>query len=75
MAQLSSRSGRRKRAFWPTLRRLRQAQKSAKGAPPYSLYINRPLGRIFAAAAYQIGLTPNQVTWIERGLHLRRDRR
>ena len=53
--------------FLPTLRRLRQAQKSAKGAPPYSLYINRPLGRIFAAAAYQVGLTPNQVTWISAG--------
>lgn len=48
--------------FAAALRRLRGAQKSAKGAPPYSLYINRPLGRVFAAAAYQFGLTPNQVT-------------
>lgn len=42
--------------------RLRAAQKSPKGAPLYSLAINRPLGRIFAAVAHQVGLTPNQVT-------------
>lgn len=50
--------------FRAALGRLRSAQKSAKGAPPYSLYVNRPLGRVFAAAAYQIGLTPNQITYI-----------
>lgn len=50
--------------FRAALRRLRSAQKSAKGAPPYSLYVNRPLGRVFAAAAYQIGLTPNQITGV-----------
>ncbi|HSU37703.1 MAG TPA: CDP-alcohol phosphatidyltransferase family protein, partial [Propionibacteriaceae bacterium] len=50
--------------FSAALFRLRSAQKSGKGAPPYSLYVNRPLGRVFAAAAYQIGLTPNQVTYI-----------
>ena len=44
--------------------RLRAAQKSSKGAPAYSVYINRPLGRIFAAAAHQVGLTPNQVTYV-----------
>lgn len=41
---------------------LRAAQKSGAGAPAYSLYVNRPLGRVFAAAAFQVGLTPNQVT-------------
>jgi phosphatidylglycerophosphate synthase len=51
-------------SFGRALTQLQQAQKSAKGAPPYSLYVNRPLGRIFAAAAYQLGLTPNQVTGI-----------
>lgn len=61
MAQLTSKQS---DGFVAAIRRLRQAQKSGKGAPPYSLYINRPLGRIFAAAAYQIGLTPNQVTYI-----------
>jgi phosphatidylglycerophosphate synthase len=50
--------------FLGALNRLRDAQKSSKGAPPYSLYVNRPLGRIFAAAAYQVGLTPNQVTYL-----------
>ena len=50
--------------FGAALTRLRQAQKSAKGAPPYSLYVNRPLGRILAAAAYTVGLTPNQVTYL-----------
>lgn len=44
--------------------RLRSAQKSPKGAPAYSLYVNRPLGRVLAAAAYQVGLTPNQMTYI-----------
>ena len=42
-------------------------RKSSKGAPAYSLYVNRPLGRILAAAAYQLGLTPNQVTGISAG--------
>jgi phosphatidylglycerophosphate synthase len=50
--------------FVAALRRLRGAQKSSKGAPAYSLYVNRPLGRILAAAAYQLGLTPNQVTYL-----------
>ncbi len=46
------------------LRRLRTAQKSAKGVSLYSRYVNRPLGRVFAAAAYRAGLTPNQVTLV-----------
>ncbi len=50
--------------FVEAYNRLRQAQKAGKGAPPYSLYINRPLGRVFAAAAYQVGITPNQVTYL-----------
>jgi phosphatidylglycerophosphate synthase len=50
--------------FAAAYNRLRLAQKAGKGAPPYSLYINRPLGRVFAAAAYQVGITPNQVTYI-----------
>lgn len=50
--------------FVAAVRRLRSAQKSSKGAPLYSLYVNRPLGRVFAAAAYQVRLTPNQVTGI-----------
>lgn len=50
--------------FGESLDRLRQAQKSSRGAPPYSLFVNRPLGRVLAAAAHQAGLTPNQVTYI-----------
>lgn len=50
--------------FGSSLALLRNAQKSSKGAPPYSLFVNRPLGRIFAAAAHQLGMTPNQVTYV-----------
>lgn len=48
-----------------TIERLGKAQKGhARGAPAYSVYINRPLGRVFAAVAYRIGLSPNQVTGV-----------
>lgn len=50
--------------------RLRAAQKSSRGAPIYSVLINRPLGRVFAAAAHQLGLTPNQVTLISAAFTL-----
>ncbi|GGV92012.1 CDP-alcohol phosphatidyltransferase [Streptomyces gelaticus] len=46
------------------LRELRDAQKTAKGVSLYSRYVNRPAGRVFAAGAHRIGLTPNQVTLI-----------
>lgn len=47
------------------LRRLGSAQKGhARGAPGYSVYINRRVGRVLAATAYVWGLTPNQVTLI-----------
>ncbi len=45
-----------------TLRRLSGAQKGAAGAPAYSRFVNRRLGRVFAALAYHAGLTPNAVT-------------
>lgn len=41
---------------------LRLAQKTNRGAPAYSRWVNRPAGRAMAAAAYRMGLTPNQVT-------------
>lgn len=45
--------------------RLARARKDdASGGAPYSRFINRPLGRVFAAVSFQIGLTPNQVTLI-----------
>ncbi|WP_159611325.1 CDP-alcohol phosphatidyltransferase family protein [Glutamicibacter sp. JC586] len=43
---------------------LRQRQKTNKGAPAYSRFVNRPMGRHLAAVAYALGLTPNGVTWI-----------
>ena len=36
------------------------AQKSNHNAPAYSRWVNRPLGRVFAATAYRLGITPNQ---------------
>jgi phosphatidylglycerophosphate synthase len=45
-----------------TLRRLSGAQKGAKGAPAYSRFVNRRLGRVLAALAFHAGLTPNAVT-------------
>ncbi|MCW2742170.1 MAG: putative phosphatidylglycerophosphate synthase [Blastococcus sp.] len=47
-----------------TLQRLSGAQKGAVGAPAYSRFVNRRLGRFFAALAYHAGLTPNAVTGI-----------
>jgi phosphatidylglycerophosphate synthase len=48
-----------------TVRRLASAQKkAARGAPPYSIYVNRRVGRYLAAWAYRAGLTPNAVTGI-----------
>lgn len=41
---------------------LAAAQKSSKGAPAYSRFVNRPAGRVLAALAYRWGRTPNQVT-------------
>lgn len=50
--------------FGAALRALREAQKTAKGVSLYSRYVNRPGGRVLAAAAYRAGLTPNGVTLI-----------
>ncbi|ALO68634.1 hypothetical protein AS189_16530 [Arthrobacter alpinus] len=44
------------------LGRLAESQKTNKGAPAYSRFVNRPFGRILAAGAFVVGLTPNQVT-------------
>lgn len=50
------------RQFGEAFTRLRTAQKNSKGAPVYSRFINRPLGRVFAASAYVLRGNPNQVT-------------
>lgn len=41
---------------------LRGAQKSSRGAPAYSRFVNRPFGRVLAAVAHTVGLSPNAVT-------------
>lgn len=46
------------------IRSLHVAQKSNRGTPLYSRLVNRPMGRVFAAVAFRVGLTPNQVTLI-----------
>jgi phosphatidylglycerophosphate synthase len=50
--------------FTSALGELRTAQKSSKGVSYYSRWINRPAGRLLAAAAHTAGLTPNAVTGI-----------
>jgi phosphatidylglycerophosphate synthase len=47
-----------------TIGRPSAAQKGAAGAPAYSRFVNRKLGRVFAALAFHAGLTPNAVTGI-----------
>ena len=60
--------------YGDVVRRLSAAQKSGKGAPAYSRYVNRRLGRRFAAAAYLAGMRPNQVTVVSAVFSLRGDR-
>ena len=43
---------------------LSSAQKTSKGAPAYSRFVNRKLGRLIAAKAFRMRLTPNTVTAI-----------
>ena len=42
-------------AFSENYAKLQAAQKSSKGAPLYSLLVNRPLGRVFAALQGIVG--------------------
>ncbi|MCZ2819096.1 CDP-alcohol phosphatidyltransferase family protein [Modestobacter sp. VKM Ac-2977] len=51
-------------AITDTIRRLAGAQKGAQGAPAYSRFVNRRLGRVLAALAFHARLTPNAVTGI-----------
>jgi phosphatidylglycerophosphate synthase len=48
--------------FAEVLRQLSTAQKPAKGASLYTVFVNRPAGRVLAAVAYRVGATPNQLT-------------
>jgi phosphatidylglycerophosphate synthase len=54
----------RRESLRETVRRLSSAQKGAMGAPAYSRFVNRPAGRLLAALAFHLGLTPNAVTGI-----------
>ncbi|MBT2675208.1 CDP-alcohol phosphatidyltransferase family protein [Streptomyces sp. ISL-14] len=48
--------------FPSALRQLSKVQKPARGVPGYARFVNRPAGRLLAAAAHRIGLSPNHVT-------------
>ncbi len=48
--------------FRATVNRLQVAQKPGRGAPPYSRWVNRRLGRYIAAAGFMRNVTPNQMT-------------
>lgn len=50
--------------FGTILRRLPDAQKSARGAPAYSRFVNRRAGGYLAAAAHLAGRTPNEITLV-----------
>ncbi len=51
--------------FTTALAALRHAQKpAARGAPAYSRFVNRRIGRLLAAGAASAGLTPDAVTGI-----------
>lgn len=53
------------------VRQLAGAQKTAApGAPAYSLFVNRPLGRVPAAVAFRLGWTPNMVTALSAAFSL-----
>lgn len=52
-------------SYVESYRHLAAAQKGrGRGAPAYSIYVNRPFGRVLAASAHTVGLSPNQVTLI-----------
>ncbi|MFF5550283.1 CDP-alcohol phosphatidyltransferase family protein [Streptomyces olivaceoviridis] len=48
--------------FVEVLRHMSAAQKPARGVSVYTLFVNRPAGRVLAALAYRAGATPNQLT-------------
>lgn len=49
-------------SFQDALARLSSAQKTKRGVSLYSRFLNRPFGRVLAAACYVLGFSPNQVT-------------
>jgi len=59
---------RRSDSYRQLLRALSLVQKPVKGAPAYSRFVNRRLGRALAAIAFKFGLTPNLVTAVSAAL-------
>ena len=49
-------------SFRSSYGRLAAAQKTSVGVSFYSRWVNRPLGRLFAAGGHVLGMTPNQLT-------------
>jgi phosphatidylglycerophosphate synthase len=47
---------------------LRSAQKPARGTAAYSRLVNRPAGRVVAAMAHRLGVSPNQATAVSATL-------
>ncbi|MFP7833509.1 CDP-alcohol phosphatidyltransferase family protein [Marisediminicola sp. LYQ134] len=71
MTNAPSEATRNTGSYRDTVHRLASAQKKrAPGAPAYSVFVNRKVGRYIAAWAYRAGLTPNQVTGISALLSL-----
>lgn len=54
--------GTAKPSFSESFQELSLAQKTKKGVPLYTLYVNRPAGRVIAAALRNTRFTPNHVT-------------
>src|SRR5699024_6563263 len=50
--------------YTENLEALRAAQKPARGTAAYGRYVNRPAGRVVAAWAHTVGMTPNVATAI-----------
>src|SRR5699024_4466075 len=48
--------------FRASVENLAAAQKSSRGVSLYSRWVNRPFGRVLAASAHQLGMSPNAVT-------------
>jgi phosphatidylglycerophosphate synthase len=56
------------RSFRANLQALRAAQKPSRGTAAYGRYVNRPAGRVVAAATHTFGLTPDGATAISASL-------
>lgn len=57
-------------SFRGAISALRHLQKTSRGVSFYSRWVNRPGGRLFAATAYVLRLTPNQVSLASGALTL-----